>query len=274
MRRRLGSALRIGLSTTGAAVATTSGWPRVHGAITAEFDLADEADATPERVLSGLGALLDDAQCSRLPARIILDDNWVRRFMVVPPANAASLADCRAAAEVRFATLFGEAPADWQLAADWSAREPFLACAAPRALLAALQQVARGQRLALLEIAPQSVVAWNRFRRDIAPGAWFGLLHRQALMLAVPNENGLDAIREVALPAPALKSQSLLPEILLREALRMNLPMPSEIRLCGQVPPHWAMQKTGELAFVRLDAPFAGAPRSAAAELALTGITP
>jgi hypothetical protein len=272
MRRRLGGALRIGLSKTGAAVARTNGWLRPHGAIVAEFDLADENDAPPERVLARLAALLDEAHCACLPARIILADDWVRRFMVTPPANAASLADCRAAAEVRFATLYGEPMPDWHLAADWDARQPFLACAVPRALLAALQQVAQAHKLVLLEIAPQFVVAWNRFRRDITPGAWFGLLHGQVLMLAVPNENGLNAIREVALPAGVLKSQALMPEMLLREALRMNLAMPSEIRLCGQWPAHWAMQKTGELAFVRLDAPPAGAPRSAAAELALTGM--
>jgi len=45
--------------------------------------------------------------------------------------------------------------------------------------------------------------------------------------------------------------------------------MPLEIRLCGQIPAHWVMQKTGNVAFVRMDknhpanvAQSAGAPTS------------
>lgn len=273
MLKRYGSALRIGLSKTGVAVVRTSGWKQTRSVVVAEFDVAADEGGSHEAVLTQLGVLLKDAQCSRLPVRIVLSDSWVRRWMVIPPQNAASLADCQAAAAARFQALFGEPMSGWNMAADWDAARPFLACAIPRALLAGLQQIARDRDLVLLEVAPQFVVAWNRWRANLQEGAWFGVLHRQVLTLAVVGRNGPQATREVELPIDALRDQQRVPAILAREALRLNVPMPQEIRLCGQIPAHWAMQQTGKVSFVRLDrSRSAHAPLSAGAALALTGM--
>lgn len=271
MRKRFGGTLRIGLSKTSATVVHTSGWWRTRGEVLA--DIAEEECALPEAAAARLGALLKD--CPRLPARIVLCDNWVRRWMVTPPQNTSSLADCQAAAMARFQALFGEPLSGWHLAADWDARQPFLACATPRPLLAALQQVASERGLVLLEVAPQFVVAWNRWRADLLAGAWFGVLHQRTLTFAALGQNGPEAVREVVLPEEALHDQHCVPEILAREALRLNLPMPPEIRLCGQIPAHWAMQKTGNLTFVRLDRDSpAHVSLSAGASLAFTGMPP
>lgn len=269
MRNRSGNVLRIGLSKTGATVVRTSGWLQTQSEVLAEWDGSQEECTSPEIVINKLGVLLKDVDCSDMPVRIVLSDTWVRRWMVAPPQNAASLADCQAAAMARFQTLFGEQVSGWHLAADWDARQPFLACAIPRSLLAALQQVASEHKLVLLEIAPQFVVAWNRWRKHLQAGTWFGVMHHQVLTLAVIGQNGLEAIRDVTLPGEAIEDQHRVPEILAREALRLNVPMPLEIRLCGQIPAHWVMQQTGNVAFVRMDknhpanvAQSAGAPTS------------
>jgi hypothetical protein len=273
MRKRFGSALHIGLSKTGATVVHTSGLLQTRSEVIAECAISGEDSSSPEGVVAKLGALLKDAHCSRLPARIVLSDSWVRRWMATPPQNATCLADCQAAAQARFQALFGEPISDWQLAADWDARRPFLACAIPRSLLAALEQVARDRSLILLEVAPQFVVAWNRWRADLKAGAWFGVLHQKVLTFAVPGRNGLEVVREVTLPDEMRLDQLQLPEILAREALRLNLPMPSEIRLCGQIPSHWVMQKVGNVTFVRLDwGRLADGPLSAGTSLAFTGM--
>ena len=95
------------------------------------------------------------------------------------------------------------------------------------------------------------------------------------LTFAVLGRNGLEVTREVALSEEVRLHQQFVPEILLREALRLNVSMPSEIRLCGEIPAHWVMQKTGNLSFVRLDRlRLANVPLSAEAELAFTGMNP
>jgi hypothetical protein len=253
MRKRLGSVLRIGLSKTGATVVHTSGWLQIHSEVLAEWAGSEEECATPEIVISKLGVLLKDVDCARMPARVVLSDTWVRRWMVTPPQNVSSLADCQAAAMARFQTLFGEPMSGWHLAADWNARQPFLACAVPQSLLAALKQVASEHGLVLLEVAPQFVVAWNRWRKHLHAGAWFGVMQHKVLAFAVLGQNGLDAARDVTLLDEAMRDQHRVPEILAREALRLNVPMPPEIRLCGQIPAHWAMQKIGGITFIRLD---------------------
>jgi hypothetical protein len=281
MRNRFGSVLRIGLSKTGASVVRTSGWLQTNSEVLAEWAGSEEESTSPEIVINKLGVLLKDLDCSRSPARIVLSDTWVRRWMVVPPHNAISLADCQAAASARFQALFGDAMSDWHLAADWDARQPFLACALPRSLLAALQQVASEHRLVLLEVAPQFVVAWNRWRNDLHAGVWFGVLHHKVLTFAVLGQNGLEVTRDVTLPDEAMRDQHRVPEILAREALRLNVPMPPEIRLCGQIPAHWVMQKIGNMTFVRLDqnqpvngSQPAGASPSPGVSLAYTGMHP
>jgi hypothetical protein len=279
MRNRFGKALRIGLSKTGVTVVRTSGLLQTRSEILAELVIADKDDNTSAAVVTRLGALLGDMDCARMPADIVLSDTWVRSWMVAPPQNAASLADCRAAANARFQVLFGESMADWELQADWDARRPFLACAVPRKLLAALLQAASDNRLVLRTVAPQFVVAWNRWRASLQEGNWFGVLGREMLTCAVLGRHGPVTLREVALPDEAARDQRLFPEILAREALRLNVPMPTEIRLCGQVPADWVMPKIGNLGFVRLDmdrhmsfSASAESPMSSGLSLALTGM--
>jgi hypothetical protein len=281
MRKRFGSVLRIGLSKTGASVVCTSGWLQTHCEVLAEWAGSEDEGTSPESVINRLGVLLKDVDCSRMPARIVLSDSWVRRWMVAPPQNATSLADCQAAASVRFQALFGEAMSDWHLAADWDARQPFLACAIPRSLLTSLQRVASEHRMVLLEVVPHFVAAWNSWRKQLQEGIWFGVLHKKVLTIAVLGQNRPEFVRDVTLSDEAMCDQHRVPEILAREALRLNVPMPPEIRLCGQIPAHWVMQKIVNITFVRLDqnqlangSQPAGVSISPSVSLALTGMHP
>ena len=274
MSKRFGGVLRVGLSKSGVTLLQTSGWLRLQRQVLAECALSKEESSSPELIAAKLRSLLDAAYGARLPVRVVLSDDWVRRWMVTPPQNATRLADCMSAAAARFQALFGEAPSDWQLTADWDTRRPFLACAMPLWLLAVLRQVAREYRLVLLEVAPQFVVAWNRWRAQLTEVAWFGVIHGKVLTLAAPSQRGLGAVHGVTLPDEVLHDQSRLPQIVAREALRLNLAMPSEIRLCGQIPAHWVMQEIDSLAFARLDQPwlYDALPLSAGMSLAVTGL--
>jgi hypothetical protein len=74
---------------------------------------------------------------AQLPARarlsVTLADCWARYFLLAPPEGGASLRDGHLLLEARFEALYGQAPADWVVQADWRPAGPMLACALPRA---------------------------------------------------------------------------------------------------------------------------------------------
>lgn len=83
-------------------------------------------------------------------------DARLRYFLMAAPEGAASLRDGRLLLEARFEALYGHAPHEWVLQADWQAGRPMLACAMPRALL----EESRARRPAALR--PHLVALWNR----------------------------------------------------------------------------------------------------------------
>ncbi|MFI4940281.1 MAG: hypothetical protein ACHP7O_08085 [Burkholderiales bacterium] len=273
MGKRRSGMLRIGLSKTGITVLCVGGWARKHSELVADCALSEEEAASPALLAARLRSMLNGSQCGGLPVRIVLADSWTRSWMVAPPHNAVRLSDCKMAAAARFQAVYGEPPTDWRTTADWDARQPFLACAVPQPLLSALLQVAADCKLVVLEIAPQFVVYLNRWQAELKAAAWFAALHENVLTIAVFGERRLHAVRAVALPPDAMQDKDCLPQILTREALRLNVPAPAAVQLCGQLPAHWALSETGTLRCKRLDAhrQAQGLPLSAGMMLAVTG---
>jgi hypothetical protein len=273
MPRQFGAVLRIGLSKSGLTLLYSRGLWRQKSEVVADCRLSEEEAASPELMAVKLRGLLDDARCARLPVRIILADNWVRFWLVTPPQNASRLSDCHAAAAARFQALYGEPLTNWQMTADWDARQPFLACALPHALLVSLQQVGRDCRLALLEIVPQFIAAWNRLRTDLKAGAWLGVMQGDVLSIGAISRQRLCAVRALRLTADAALDPNWLPQQLTREALRLNLPLPSEIQVCGGMPADWVMHQGASLISTRLEGDRGqGLFLPAGATLAATGI--
>ncbi len=135
------------------------------GAHTVTLD--GEALATPSGDWSALAAEL--AQCLPARARLSVEvaDNWVRYFLLDPPAGVHSLRDCRLLLPARFEALYGHSAAEWLLQADWQAGAPMLAGALPRPLAQALD----GLRLA--HVVPVLLARWNRSAGSLPPsGAW------------------------------------------------------------------------------------------------------
>jgi hypothetical protein len=254
MLDQLQHSLRIGLSRTGITLLKTSGLLRRQTSLLANAALSEEASAVPERLGAQLHNMLVAANCTKLPTTIILSDDWVRLLMVAPPRNAGSLQDCRAAAEMRFLALYGDSTAGWQLEADWDARHAFLACALPRPLLEVLQQTALKNGSTLISIAPQFIAMWNHWHRKLQADAWFGVVQGDMLTLGAIDQQRLCAVRPVAVPDGAWGDKQWLPEHLTREALRLNLPAPSCIQLCGALPDQWATRTMDALTCIRLDA--------------------
>lgn len=275
MRKDITSALRIGLSRTGAALTLVRGWMRRRAELVAETSLSDRDFASAAHLATRLGRFIADHQCSHLRVSVILADELVRLFMVTPPGNATRLQDYRSAADMRFQSLYGEALSDWRIEADWDTEQPFLACATPDFLLGAVRQVANEQHLTCIEIVPRTISAWNQWRNALIDGAWFGVAHGNQLTIGVIAAQRLSAVRTVTIPADAWDTPAWLPEHLGREALRLNVALPQQLQICGDVPGHWAEKAFGPVTCRRLDLAQRsqlGASVSGAAVLAFSGV--
>jgi hypothetical protein len=193
-----------------------------------------------DAIANALRALLGEQQVDGWPVAIVLADELTRVWRVTPPPGATRMDDMEAAAGLRFQALYGEPPSAWRIAADWNATEPFFAAAMPRALLAVLMLVAQEHKLAVVGVEPHLISAWNRWRRGVKRGAWFGLLHDNLLTLAAiggsgadadNNNQGLRAIR--VLPVPSGADPAWLTQTLTREALLLDMAPPALLQLCG-----------------------------------------
>jgi hypothetical protein len=258
MRKGFGQSLRIGVSPHGLALCTAR---RGAFAVVAEHSFGG---VTPgfEGIAAGVRELLAGAGCAGWPATIILADELARLWQVVPPPASARMGDLEAAAALRFQTLYGEPAANWKIAAGWDAGRPFLAAAMPRQLLALLEELAREQRVDLVEIVPQFVAGWNRWCGALKPGAWYGLAQDRVLTLGAVENNVVVAVRTTSIPDAA--TAQWLDEHVAREALRLNLPVPERIAVSGQAPHAWS----GSCIVL---APAHAEKWSAAAQLAATG---
>ena len=243
MRRRFGQSLRLGIAADGLALLRVGGWIKPVAEVLAVRPV--EAGA-PGALEDGLRVLLGEAKPRRWPLSVVLADDLVRLWQVPPPQGATRPSDLQAAAALRYQSLFGAMPSDWRVSADWRADQPFLAAAAPAALLALLESLAREHGCYLVEMAPQFVAALNAIRRDRRPGAWFGLVHGGVLSLAAYDGARLAAVRTAVIPDGA--DRDWLEAHVAREALRVGVGRPERLQLSGPAPRAWA-SAAGRLKF-------------------------
>lgn len=258
MRRLLPSSLHIGLSMQGLAlVRVDRSWRGSSSSILADARLAENGANGLAMAFDALAAelcvALKSAACTRMRAHVVLADDLVRYFMVTPPKNTGSLRDCQAAAQMRFQSLYGESLANWQLEADWHASEPFLACAIPANLTSMLQTILGEQRIRLAEVRPQFIAAWNRWHASIRSDAWFGAVYGCSVIVGVIHEGRLVAVRRLSSSYDGGLTASWLHDILAREALLLNLPMPKRFQFAGTPLDTSASESSDSLVFERLD---------------------
>ena len=266
MRKRFGQALRIGVSPHGLALVKTSRWQGASMEVLAEHQFAGGAPGF-EAIGAAVRQLLDQGGGANWPLTVVLADELARLWQVSPPDGSTRLADLEGAAALRFQTLYGEPAANWQIAALWDASAPFLAAAMPRHLLSLLEHAAGEQHATLVEVVPQFIAAWNRWRPVVRAGAWFGMHQQGVLTLGAAVDGKLQAVRSVAMPAGA--SLDWLGQHVAREALRLNLPAPGRLHLAGDAPDTWHHAASGAFSCSLLRA--GSLKLSPAAQLAATG---
>lgn len=246
MRRAIGLSLRIGVSGFAVSLLRVSRWRGEPVTVLAEHAFAPSGDHPFDAIANALRALLGEQEIGGWPVSIVLADDLTRLWRVVPPPDAARLADIEAAAGFRFQSLYGESPSAWQISGDWSATQPFFAAAVPRALLAVLGKVAEEFKLHIVGIEPHFITAYNRWRRGLKPGAWFGLVHDHLLTLAAIEADGksIRAIRALPMPAGQGADQYWLGQTLKREALLLDMEAPELLQVCGAAPAAWSKPVT------------------------------
>lgn len=244
------SSLQIGLSQSDWAVLKMQRGSRATVIGSSEKVQTGPAEDLVDRLQSFL-----KASSAKNAANIIVADDQARLWLVTPPVNAGSPQDCRAAVEMRFQSLYGESSDGWRIEAEWNACHPFLACAIRHELLASLEKMANECELKLVSVMPQFIAAWNRWCRALKPGAWFGQIHGDGMMLAAMVDGKLQAVRAIAIPADARSNQSWLADVLEREALKLNMPMLDRFQFCGELPGGSTRHPVKTLGCERLDAP-------------------
>ncbi|WP_332847857.1 hypothetical protein [Massilia sp. S19_KUP03_FR1] len=260
-----GKSLRLGLGTDAIALVDAQRWRRAPVDVLAEASLGASG---LDHLAVALRAMLQDADVAGRALTVIVSDELARLWQVSPPDGSARMADLEGAAALRFQALYGAAPVGWRIGADWSVKRPFLAAGLPAALLALLEEIAAEQSLRLVEVTPQFVAAFNGVRAKLADDAWFGVLQAGVLTLGVQAVAGhLGAVRAVAVPAGA--DGAWLATHVTREALRLDVPAPGRLQLCGDAPSNWQTQ--GKLACTLFDAGRNGAGWSAPVRLACSG---
>jgi hypothetical protein len=144
---------------------------------------------------AALGVELAQVLVPRARLTVRVADCWSRIFLLEPPAGIRGLGDCRLLLDARFETLYGQAPADWLLQADWQAGAPMLACAIP----CGLRQALAG--FSLTRLLPALLLDWNRHCAALpADGVWCAaaegvvslLAWRQGRLQLVRQQPGAD----------------------------------------------------------------------------------
>ena len=245
MRRAIGQSLRLEVAAHAVSVRRISRWRGERVTELAAQAIAPSGEHPFDAIANALRALLGELEVSGWPVTFTLADELTRMWRVTPPPGAARLADMEAAAGLRFQSLYGEPPSAWRISADWDSAKPFFAAAVPRALLAVLELVAQEFKLAIVGIEPRFVGAWNRSRRGLKPGAWFGLVHDNLLTLAAIEAGAKDMRAIRPLPIPHGADQYWLTQTLQREALLLDMAAPELLQVSGDAPAIWTTPASG-----------------------------
>lgn len=168
---------------------------------------------------------------------IILDDVLVKFFVLAPPANAQSVKDLHAAAQMRLETLFNVSSDDWLISADWQNNKPSLVCAIPKTLLAKINGVSEKSAQRILSLQPRFVWMWNQCKQRFSTDTWFVSVGEKAMTLGAFQDGSLRMVKTILLPAASddvwLRTQ------LQREAMLHQLNPPIQLLLAGRIPTNW-----------------------------------
>ena len=241
------SHLLLAIAPDSIAILQCSGWhrPSRRQRLLAQWRASAEQLPSAEQLAQQLQAMLNNLSAETpLPraCHIVLSDQWARYFLVTPAQNSQRLADCEAAAQMRFQALYGDSPQAWSLQAQWDAKQAFLACALPRSLLKPLLDAVLAQDLRLMSVIPYFIASWNHWSKRLADNAWWLVFQADSVQVAVFANGKLQALQQQRLSNRFWQTPDSLTNMVQRESLRLAIPPAQRLQLCGQVPIDWKNQ--------------------------------
>lgn len=241
MLRKLGKSLgqsRLGMGVGAGEMIIVDGVSADGARVTSMLPLRDylPGASSPETAIWEPAVSTALAQAGKVSGtlQVSVSDDWARYWLVTPPAGLGSLAELRALAANRFEQLFGAAAESWHIEADWHDDRAMLACALPKSLISALNEMSRQSSCTLGSVVPESVRLINGDAGSLGNDNWVCTFGTHSFLALLRAEGKLLAARQFRfdlLPT--------LPEVLARletEALRMGMDMPQDIFLLGDAP--------------------------------------
>lgn len=205
--------LRIALAPSGVRLARERGWWRRREVDSALLPCAADGKAPLwQEALAVLQEAMQQPRWQRTPLALTLSDRLVR-YQLLPWLPELGSPDERPGyARFHFHQVYGALADDWDIRVDEAAPGmPAIACAADRALLAALDALARSAGTRIDSIRPHFAAVFNAVRRrlPVAAGeiAALALIEPGGLSLALLDGGGWRSLRQrasAAAPAEAL----------------------------------------------------------------------
>lgn len=161
--------LRIMLAPSGIRLVREGGWPKRRGIDRAVLPCSRSEGALWQGGVATLQAALAEPRWQGAPLMLLLSDRLLRYQLLPWQAELGSLSERQGYARFHFRQVYGPLVDEWEIRVDDPLPgTPMLACAIDRALLEALEMLAKdaGTRIAVIE--PGFAAVFNRMRRTLA----------------------------------------------------------------------------------------------------------
>ena len=186
------------------------------------YDFSESVEV--DRIYAVLDSILSAFHCSKMQARVVLSDTFVRYFIVTLAPGSRGTAERRAVADRKFELLYAADTSGWQVDALWHSSKPYLAYAVPNGIIGGVTQAAKRHHLKLRSVVPSFIGSWNEWSSGMTDHAWFCNVIDQTLCLAIVANKHLHSVVTTAIPAEASCEWFRLH--LEQGASRLNLPFP------------------------------------------------
>lgn len=218
--------------------------------------LAKVERSSDDDLASHFALCLQAVPTQRCTLQIVLDDSLARFWKVEPPANTTHFDDLGAAARIRFEALYGLPVSEWLVQGDWNAKAPFLACAVPGNILAALGEclnVPRYQHTRVIGCTPAFVHSWNQHQPHMPNNIQgIGVVNQKTVTIAIIQNAKWIEVRCMPLVDVGQESLQGLDQAIQNLSLQLDLKMPNVVWLTGKIPRPWMSCKTDRINWRRL----------------------
>jgi len=197
-----------------------------------------EAQASDSQRGLALDALLLRHAVAGATLEVLVADVWAPSASVQPPVNGATLEDLQTAVALRLRAVT-DATTGWETASEPRVSGRFVASALRSGLLDVLRKQCQRHGLHLVSVQPVFAAVWNHWHSALANGQWLGICSAGVLTLCVAPKLHMEQLRRLDFAAQDAENPRWPVDAAQRESLRLGLPVPATLALCGAVPLPW-----------------------------------